>query len=154
MALFDSGMSAMQVLAAGSAADLCRPCADCGQYTGRFCDFCRAADRIPSERWCYNQMTPLCSRCDDRWGRCHFCRRLAWCRPAEWGEPCRTSTVDEDDEGDSSSGSVIWFDEPERVIASVNADQAPLTSVQQHGQQSAAVTNVHESPLAEIDDKK
>ena len=54
-------MPAMEVLAAGSATMLCRPCVDCGLYTGRFCDHCLAKDRIPSEEWAPGQLTPLCS---------------------------------------------------------------------------------------------
>ena len=75
----------MEVLAVGSAAMLNRPCVDCGQWTGRFCDFCRAVDRIPTEVWTPNQMTPPCSICDNRYDRCHFCRRVQWTRPFAWG---------------------------------------------------------------------
>ena len=69
------------MLAVGDEAMLCRPCADCGLVTGRFCDWCFAADRVPCEQWAYNQQTPLCSRCDNRHGACHFCRGLDWCTP-------------------------------------------------------------------------
>ena len=30
-------------------------------------------------------MTPLCSICDNRYDRCHFCRRVQWTRPFAWG---------------------------------------------------------------------
>ena len=71
----------MEILAVGSEAMLCRPCVDCGVKTGRYCDFCLAADRIPSEEWAEGQLTPLCSRCDNTHDKCHFCRKLAWCMP-------------------------------------------------------------------------
>ena len=61
------------------------PCVDCGLWTGRFCDYCRAADRVPSERWCDGQPTPLCSQCDNKYRACHFCRRITWCQPHPWG---------------------------------------------------------------------
>eukprot|EP00975_Prorocentrum_lima_P040090 8421035-Prorocentrum_lima.AAC.1 len=45
--------------------DSCRPCVDCGLMTGRFCDWCLAADRLPGEVRAAGQMTPLCSHCDN-----------------------------------------------------------------------------------------
>jgi len=51
----------LEVLAYGTAEMLCRPCVDCGLYTGRYCDYCTGASRIPSEQWAAGQMTPLCS---------------------------------------------------------------------------------------------
>ena len=71
----------MQVLAVGDMEMLCRPCVDCGLKTGSYCDFCRAADRVPNEQWASGQMTPLCTRCDGIHGKCHFCRGLVWCAP-------------------------------------------------------------------------
>ena len=70
-----------EVLAWGDESMLCRPCVDCGVKTVRFCAFCHAADRVPSEEWADGQMTPLCSRCDWAHGECHFCRGLSWCMP-------------------------------------------------------------------------
>ena len=67
-------MAVLEVLAFGDADELFRPCADCGLRTGSFCDFCYGADRYPKEKWAANQHTPLCSRCDDEHGACHFCR--------------------------------------------------------------------------------
>ena len=65
---------------------LCRPCVDCGRRTGRFCDYCYAADRIPSEKWGDGQHTPLCSDCDIPWPHmCHYCRGVHMARPFEWG---------------------------------------------------------------------
>ena len=53
------------VLAYGDQEMLTRPCVDCGLLTGRFCDWCFAADRLPNEEWADGQMTPLCSDCDN-----------------------------------------------------------------------------------------
>ena len=58
-----------------------RPCVDCGLKTGRFCDWCKAAGRLPNEDWADGQMTPLCSNCDNKRGACHFCRGEQWCMP-------------------------------------------------------------------------
>ena len=77
----------MEILAAGPRSMLCRPCVDCGLVTGRYCDHCMAARRIPSEEWAPNQRTPLCSRCHIR-GRCRFCRGIPSCTPfAHYGSP-------------------------------------------------------------------
>ena len=73
--------STMEVLAFGDEQMLIRPCVDCGLYTGRYCDFCRAEDRLPNEVWATNQCTPLCSSCDNTHDCCHFCRGLQWCTP-------------------------------------------------------------------------
>ena len=79
-----SAMGPLEVTAWGDYEMLCRPCVDCGQFTGMFCDICRAADRIPDETWAPGQMTPLCSTCDRQHGRCNFCRGVKWCRPPAW----------------------------------------------------------------------
>ena len=47
----------VEVLAVGDEKMLCRPCVDCGLRTGRFCDFCLVADRMPSEVWAEGQLT-------------------------------------------------------------------------------------------------
>ena len=78
------GGETLEVVASGSEAMLTRPCVDCGLVTGRFCDYCRAADRIPDEEWAHGQLTPLCSKCDNVHDGCHFCRGLRWCRPPKW----------------------------------------------------------------------
>ena len=75
----------MAVLCFGATSMLCRPCVDCGQYTGRFCDYCEASDRIPSEQWAYRQLTPLCSACDWCYHMCHYCRGVHSARPFAWG---------------------------------------------------------------------
>ena len=77
----DFTLADMEFLALGDDAMLVRPCVDCGVQTGRMCDHCYAVDRIPSERWAEGQLTPLCSRCDNKHDACHFCRGLDWCRP-------------------------------------------------------------------------
>ena len=68
-------------MAFGTEDQFWRPCVDCGLATGSFCDYCRAADRLPDELWVHNQMTPLCSHCDNKYGACHFCRGQLWCVP-------------------------------------------------------------------------
>ena len=71
----------IEVIAIGDKDMLCRPCVDCGKKTGRFCDYCKAADRLPDERWAHGQLTPLCSDCDNEHDQCHFCRGQLWCTP-------------------------------------------------------------------------
>ena len=71
----------LEVTAMGSSDMLIRPCVDCGLMTGRFCDYCRARERLPKEEWAPGQMTPLCSDCDNRERRCHFCRKQKWACP-------------------------------------------------------------------------
>ena len=73
-------MDPLEVVCTGSSETLFRPCVDCGLYTGRFCDHCLAADRIPSEKWAPNQHTPLCSTCDNRHNKCRFCRGIHMAR--------------------------------------------------------------------------
>ena len=85
-AAHSAAMATLDVLCAGSQTMLCRPCVDCGLYTGRFCDGCLASRRVPSERWANNQHTPLCSRCDWRWGSCRFCRGVHSCTPFATGQ--------------------------------------------------------------------
>ena len=75
----------MEVLAWGDEDMLCRPCVDCGLYTGRFCDWCYAVERLPDEKWAEGQHTPLCSRCDNEHDACHFCRGLLWATPPPHG---------------------------------------------------------------------
>ena len=70
-----------EVLALGDAKMLYRPCVDCRLMTGRFCDRCYAADRMPDEEWATGQLTPLCSQCDNKHDACHFCRGQSWCTP-------------------------------------------------------------------------
>ena len=76
----------MEVVCTGTAKMLCRPCVDCGLYTGRYCDHCKAIERIPSEQWAEGQMTPLCSRCDWDSGKCRFCRGVTSCTPPGHGQ--------------------------------------------------------------------
>ena len=67
-------MAFMEVLAFGTPEMLTRPCVDCGKITGSFCDYCRAADRMPTQTWAQNQATPLCMTCDRKYDKCRFCR--------------------------------------------------------------------------------
>ena len=75
----------ISVLAHGEPDVLLRSCVDCGLRTGNFCDYCEAADRVPAERWSSNQLTPLCTYCDDQFGSCHFCRGVHMAQPPPWG---------------------------------------------------------------------
>ena len=75
----------MSVLCHGDSQLLCRPCVDCGKYTGCYCDDCLAAERVPSEDWANGQQTPLCSVCDGIHGKCHYCRGVHLARPFAWG---------------------------------------------------------------------
>ena len=84
------GDTKMEIVAAGDPELLYRPCVDCGQFTGNFCEGhgrCIAAEKIPSEVWATGQHTPLCSTCEGRFGACHFCRKIPKCRPFAWGVP-------------------------------------------------------------------
>ena len=82
----------LEVIAMGSSDTLIRPCVDCGLMTGRFCDDCRAAERVPKEGWAPGQKTPLCSECDNREGRCHFCRGQKWACPPPHERERRTAS--------------------------------------------------------------
>ena len=88
----------MEVMAFGDEEVLTRPCVDCGLVTGRFCDFCYAAARIPDEEWAEGQLTPLCSYCDNKFDCCHCCRNLSWCRP---GARKQTSNPGQGNDGKS-----------------------------------------------------
>ena len=66
---------------------LFRPCVDCGLYTGCYCDFCKAVDRVPGEEWARGQFTPQCSTCDRKYNGCHYCRGQKWCVPPTKGAP-------------------------------------------------------------------
>ena len=89
---------ALEALAVGTQEELCRPCVDCGLYTGCYCDGndwgdCFAADRLPREHWAPNQRTPLCTSCDRRFNMCHFCRGLLWAAPPAHRDPDRYTAV-------------------------------------------------------------
>ena len=80
-----SGKVPLEVLAVSEDSDsLTKPCVDCGQVTGCFCDFCLAQDRLPNETWVAGQHTPFCTTCDRAKDMCHFCRGLSWCAPPQW----------------------------------------------------------------------
>ena len=74
----------MQALAIGELEEFVRPCVDCGLWTSLFCDHCLAIDRLPNERWCGGQHTPLCAKCDDERHACHFCYGKSWVMPLPW----------------------------------------------------------------------
>ena len=57
------------------------PSAERAPRADRESDFCLAFDRMPNGHWEAGQMTPLCSHCDNKHGRCHFCRGISWCTP-------------------------------------------------------------------------
>ena len=65
---------------AAQAGGLYRPCVDCGQMTGGWCDTgsatgsCPASLHLPNEGFAPRQATPLCNQCDTMHGRCRFCR--------------------------------------------------------------------------------
>ena len=95
---FPGDNASMNVLASGDATTLYRPCADCGRRTGNFCEtmiqqgaalwqggVCMACDRMPDEQWAAGQRTPLCRKCEDHAGACHYCRTVPWCRPFATG---------------------------------------------------------------------
>ena len=81
----------MEIMAFGDVEMFTRPCVDCGQITGSFCDHCFAKDRIDDEQWAENQHTPLCTACDENFKMCHFCRGLLWARQPAW--PCARVSV-------------------------------------------------------------
>ena len=87
--------ASLRVSAVGEKAELCRPCVDCGQITGSFCDRdCLARDTVPSETWLDGQITPLCTSCGEKHDEtCHFCRGVHWCRPPAW-TTVKASAVD------------------------------------------------------------
>ena len=68
----------MEVLAVGNRELPNRPCVDCGLFTGCFCDWCYAAERDPDSEWARGHHTPLCTSCDRKYGRCHYCRGMQW----------------------------------------------------------------------------
>ena len=64
----------LDVLALGTPEEMTKPCVDCGEITVNFCDYCRAADRMPTQDWLPNQKTPFCMKCDRKHNKCKFCR--------------------------------------------------------------------------------
>ena len=76
----------------GSSTLFYRPCVDCGQMIGCFCDYCEAQDRMPDQRWEKGQLTPLCTACDSMRGACHFCFGLC-CSICPFSRPQTPSPV-------------------------------------------------------------
>jgi hypothetical protein len=97
MARSDSatGQSYGSVLSAtsfGTKESLVKPCVDCGLLTGCFCDgeefessgkpcFAEVHHPFSGEQWQPGQRTPLCSKCDAKFGKCHYCRKVPFCMP-------------------------------------------------------------------------
>ena len=108
----------------GDAGVLYRPCVDCGMQTGRFCDYCRAADRMPGERWAAGQLTPLCSVCDDEQGSCHYCRGKDWATPPPKGNSLDLAQR-------PSAGSSASAGEPSQGAARAAGSQAAAPDWQQ-----------------------
>ena len=83
----DADPVTMDVLSTGAPETLTRPCDDCGLWTGCFfsenvdCTFCLAATRIPFGNLRVDQLTPFCTQCDSKGGRCHNCYGQVWCKP-------------------------------------------------------------------------
>ena len=84
------------IVSVGSADDFLRPCVDCGERTGNYCEtptplgsehwqggVCLAETWVPSEGWAEKQRTPLCTRCEGARGACHYCIKNQWCTPPE-----------------------------------------------------------------------
>ena len=67
-------MATCEMLATGTEELFIRPCVDCGRVTEGFCGYCYAAQRISPETSAQEQITPLCSECDNRFDCCRFCR--------------------------------------------------------------------------------
>ena len=61
----------MEVLACGDRSMLMRFCVDCGQLTGRFCDWCYAVDRDPKAEWAKGQCELFVRPGAVEHGRCH-----------------------------------------------------------------------------------
>ena len=81
-----STMAALEVVAfSESVHQFCQPCVDCGLWTGCWCDYCYARERMPNSRWEPRQHTPLCTGCDALHGACHYCRGVQWCTPIPHG---------------------------------------------------------------------
>ena len=84
---------------------LCRPCVDCGLFTGNFCDgtivhgwevVCEASHRLPKERWVPGQRTPLCTNCERRKRMCRYCRMEPWVTPPPHGPRYEADVADVD----------------------------------------------------------
>ena len=136
----------LTTLAVGNTDELCRPCVDCGLFTGRFCDGqefeaagspCYAKDRLPGEAWVDNQRTPLCSRCDWRYGKCHYCRGVQSCTPMPVRpQPEARSDGGGDDGGgddgggDAEGGDAIASDEECNPSGTGDGDEQSYDSLQ------------------------
>ena len=63
----------MTVYAVGDTSMLYRPCVDCGQYTGNWCESeCSAKLWLPDLPWADGQITPQCTACEQQFVYCHY----------------------------------------------------------------------------------
>ena len=91
---------------------LFRPCVDCGQIIGSYCDGlelqdgapCLAGLHIPSETWAAVQRTPLCTQCERKVMLCRFCRGVSGCTPPTWRNDLPPFSNDTDEQPSHSSG--------------------------------------------------
>ena len=84
-AIHSSRMATLTVECFSESADqLVQPCVDCGLWTGNWCE-CFGQQWMPNSTWEPGQHTPLCTCCENRHGKCHYCRRVQWCTPFAWG---------------------------------------------------------------------
>ena len=111
---------ALQVICFGEKEELCRPCVDCGKFTGAFCEYeCSAELRLPSENWVKNQLTPHCVTCDRKFGSCHFCRQVHWAVPPSW----REEAVPDQESVNFECGEIKRDKQSGRVVADLRLSQ-------------------------------
>ena len=108
-----SALGKLEVLSVGDPHVLFRPCVDCGLRTGRFCDGCLAAVRVPTEVWAQGHMTPFCSHCETKRPFCHFCEGKAWATPPVWLRAGHTSHHEDENEAAESEATEGWTVIPE-----------------------------------------
>ena len=54
-----------------------KPCVDCEHPTCNICEGCMVPDYLPGEEGKPGKTRPLCNKCEDKMGECHFCRKRA-----------------------------------------------------------------------------
>ena len=88
-----ASMVSLEIKSWGDFETLCKPCVDCGKWTGNWCELeCLASACDPNGQSADGQITPHCTECDRKYGMCHFCRGLKWVQPPAWGD--RTNPSD------------------------------------------------------------
>ena len=88
------GGMVLDVLCFGTEEQLLQPCVNCGLITGNFCEtqrqrghdlwqggYCFVADHLRGSDWAPYQRTPLCTKCENLYGSCRFCRKVHGCTP-------------------------------------------------------------------------